>query len=207
MFVLLLLVLSWMYFASSSSTPLPSRKLVVGVCPIATKSPRTSRVDSSLVIVSLSNTPVMTSSPRTSKTTLFQSTSAFGELKIRFCIAFDARNSSRLWMMYTLEPNLVKKLASSRALSPPPTTASGWSRNAGKAPSHTAQALTPPPLLARRISLSRPIQLAVAPVATITDFARIVSPFDVSSLNGEEEKSHETMSSPRARVPNRSACF
>jgi hypothetical protein len=43
----------------------------------------------------------------------------------------------------TLLPYLVRKLASSMALSPPPMTASGRLRKIGAAPSHTAHAETP----------------------------------------------------------------
>jgi hypothetical protein len=43
----------------------------------------------------------------------------------------------------TLLPYLVRKLASSMALSPPPMTASGLLRKIGAAPSHTAHAEMP----------------------------------------------------------------
>jgi len=92
-------------------------------------------------------------------------------------------------------------------VSPPPTTASGWSRKIGNAPSHTAHALTPPPACARRNSFSSPIQFAVAPVARMTAWACTSSPPDVFSVNGRLEKSQETMSCPTTRVPKRSACF
>jgi len=58
------------------------------------------------------------------------------------------------------------------AESPPPTTARTWSRKAGRAPSQTAHADTPPPLWASRSSFGSPSQLARAPVATITVWAR-----------------------------------
>ena len=45
--------------------------------------------------------------------------------------------------MYTVLPYLDRKLASSIAVSPPPTTASGFLRKMGPAPSHTAHAEMP----------------------------------------------------------------
>ena len=54
-----------------------------------------------------------------------------------------ARSLSRRTTMWTFEAYLVRYVASSTAESPPPTTISGLLRNRGKAPSHTAQALTP----------------------------------------------------------------
>jgi hypothetical protein len=49
-----------------------------------------------------------------------------------------ARKASRRWRRWTFEPKRVRKRASSRAVSPPPTTAISWSRK--KNPSHVAQA-------------------------------------------------------------------
>ena len=54
---------------------------------------------------------------------------------------FDARNSSRRWMTVTLGENRVRNVASSIAVSPPPTTAR--SRPLKSAPSQVAQADTP----------------------------------------------------------------
>jgi len=67
--------------------------------------------------------------------------------------------------------NLVKKIASSIAESPPPTTITSISLK--KAPSQVAQTVTPLPLYFS--SESRPSHLALAPVATITDLASISS--------------------------------
>ena len=77
------------------------------------------------------------------------------------------RNSSRRWMSTTSLANLVRKRASSRALSPPPTTAIRLSRK--KKPSQVAQAETPRPR--SRVSFSRSSQMALAPVATMTESA------------------------------------
>ena len=57
---------------------------------------------------------------------------------------FDARSSSRRWTTVTLVANLVRKTASSMAVSPPPTTTSSLSRK--KNPSQVAQAETPKPI-------------------------------------------------------------
>ena len=109
--------------------------------------------------------------------------------------------------MWTVEPNFARYAASSIAVSPPPTTARGWLRNAGRAPSQTAHALTPPPVWARRSSLGRPSQFATAPVAMITAWVRTSPPPEVFSTNGWDEKSQDSISSATTRVPNRSACF
>ena len=82
----------------------------------------------------------------------------------RFCMMRLPRNSSRRWMITTSLANLVRKSASSSALSPPPTTATRLSRK--KKPSQVAQAETPRPR--SRVSLGRSSQMADAPVAMIT---------------------------------------
>lgn len=82
----------------------------------------------------------------------------------------DALNASRRCTMYTFDPYLVKKLASSMAESPPPMTAIGLLRKIGAAPSHTAHAEIP-----RFHKVSEPgnlSRLATAPVATITESAK-----------------------------------
>ena len=93
------------------------------------------------------------------------------------------------------------------ALSPPPTTAITWPRKNGRAPSHTAHADTPPPLLASRSSPGTPSQRALAPVAITTVRARTSRPFDERSRKGRLEKSTSTMSSATTRVSKRMACF
>src|SRR6185312_9281236 len=80
------------------------------------------------VLVGDRNSRPLTSSPPTmSSTSVFQTNSTLGLSKARSCIAFDARSSSLRWMMYTRSANRVRKVASSIAESPPPTTATRWS--------------------------------------------------------------------------------
>ena len=55
----------------------------------------------------------------------------------RWSMIADARNSGRRWTMSTLPANLDRKVASSIAVSPPPTTIVSWSRK--KAASQVAQ--------------------------------------------------------------------
>ena len=57
---------------------------------------------------------------------------------------FDARSESRRWMIVTLLANFVRKIASSIAESPPPTTAISWPRK--KKPSQVAQVESPWPM-------------------------------------------------------------
>lgn len=110
----------------------------------------------------------MASAPSTSATSAFHSTRTLGWARTRAAITLEARKLSRRWMTTTSLANLVRYSVSSIAVSPPPTTARRLLRNAGIAPSQTAQADTPPPVWARRSSLGSPIHLAAAPVATIT---------------------------------------
>ena len=63
-----------------------------------------------------------------------------------------ARSSSRRWTIVTERANLVRKVASSIAESPPPTTAMSWSRK--KKPSQVAHHETPRP--ESRFSSGRP---------------------------------------------------
>ena len=70
---------------------------------------------------------------------------------------------SRRWIRVTLSAKLVRNRASSTAVLPPPTTATVLA--AIKKPSQVAQAETPKPW--NRLSLGRPSQLALAPVAMI----------------------------------------
>lgn len=70
--------------------------------------------------------------------------------------------------MYTREPNLVRKFASSIAESPPPMTNSGLWRNAGSAPSHTAHAETPRFQNSSSAVPGTLSRLAVAPVAMMS---------------------------------------
>ena len=69
-------------------------------------------------------------------------------------------------------PYFVRYAASSQAESPPPITANSSSLNCGVAPSQIAQALIP--LLQKLSSFITPNLLALAPVATIIEFAFII---------------------------------
>ena len=65
----------------------------------------------------------------------------FGCSRARRCMISEARMESRRWMMVTEEAKVVRNSASSRAESPPPTTAIGFSLK--KNPSQVAHQLTP----------------------------------------------------------------
>ena len=52
----------------------------------------------------------------------------FGFARALSCMIFDARSVSRRWTSVTLLAKRVRKLASSMAESPPPTTAMSWPR-------------------------------------------------------------------------------
>ena len=84
---------------------------------------------------------------------------------------FDARSVSRRWMTVTFDANFVRKIASSIAESPPPTTAIGRPRK--KNPSQVAQVDTPWPISAR--SDGRPSSRADAPVAMMSVCVRILA--------------------------------
>ena len=107
-------------------------------------------------------------SPTISFTTVFQRTSILGLLNARSCMILLARSWSRRTSSVTLLANFVRKVASSMAESPPPTTAISWSRK--KNPSQVAQVLTPWPI--RRPSSSSPSISDWAPVETITERPR-----------------------------------
>ena len=91
--------------------------------------------------VSRRRSPLTLVSPTMSVTTEFQAKSILGLAKARSCMILEARSSSRRWMTVTLEPKRLRKVASSRAESPPPATAMCWSRK--KKPSQVAQVETP----------------------------------------------------------------
>jgi hypothetical protein len=112
----------------------------------------------------------------------------------------EARNSSRRLTSVTRVPKRVRKSASSNAVSPPPITTIGLSLK--NEPSQVAQADTPRPW--RRCSDSSPSQRALAPVATITAFARYSSR-STHTRNGRSEKSTRVTSSVSSSAPKRSA--
>ena len=60
--------------------------------------------------------------PRTFSITLSSSHATFGLAFARVCMALLARSSARRWTIVTFEANLLRKDASSMAVSPPPTT-------------------------------------------------------------------------------------
>ena len=94
--------------------------------------------------------------------------SIFGLARARSTMIGEARNSSRRWTRVTFDAKRVRNAASSIAVSPPPTTISSFSLK--NAPSQVAQAETPRPW--SRCSPGSPSQRALAPVATMTVFAR-----------------------------------
>ena len=112
----------------------------------------------------------------------------------------EARNSSRRLTSVTFVPKRVRNSASSNAVSPPPTTTICFSLK--NEPSQVAQAETPRPC--RRCSDSSPSQRALAPVATITAFARYSSR-STQTRNGRSEKSTFVTSSVTYSAPKRSA--
>ena len=110
----------------ATNTPVTSSTLVSPVCTLRTRTPVT-----------------LPSSPRISSTTLFHSTLIFGLLSARSAMILLARNESRRWTIVTDSAKRVRKLASSIAESPPPTTTMCWLRK--KKPSQVAQDETPWP--------------------------------------------------------------
>src|ERR1041384_3012247 len=60
-------------------------------------------------------------SPCTSSTTESHTNAILSFASARSCMIFDARNASRRWMTVTFAANLVRKIASSLAESPPAT--------------------------------------------------------------------------------------
>ena len=85
-------------------------------------------------------------------TALFHAKRILGLAGARSAMIALARSSSRRCTMVTDRANLVRKVASSTAESPPPTTAMSWSRK--KNPSQVAHQETPWP--ERRFSSGRP---------------------------------------------------
>ena len=174
---------------------------VFGRWPIATNSPVTASVDCSPATVLVSPMPVTVSSPKISVTREFQRNSIFGLAIARSCMIFEARSSSRRWIIVTLSANLVRNVASSMAESPPPTTAISWPRK--KKPSQVAHVDSPWPI--RRSSASRPSISDWAPVLTMTALAGY-SVSRTQTRKGRSLKSTLVTFSVMISVPNRSAC-
>jgi hypothetical protein len=103
-------------------------------------------------------------SPWTSAISAFSFQAIFGFIRARSSMILEARNSSRRWITVTFVANFVRKVASSIAVSPPPTTATSFPLK--KNPSHVAHAETPWPISFD--SDSRPRSLADAPEETMT---------------------------------------
>ena len=95
-------------------------------------------------------------------------------------------------------------MASSSALSPPPTTASSRPRNCGSAPSQMAHALMP--RLQNSCSRGIPSRLAVAPVATMRLLHRTTRPSALRTRKGRSLRSTLSTSSCTSSAPQRSAC-
>lgn len=98
----------------------------------------------------------------------------------------------------------VRYMASSQAESPPPTTARGFLRKMGTAPSHTAQAEMPDCQYVSSPGMC--IRFALAPVAMINVSAVSGSPCSSPSrqyLNGRSLKSTFEIVSVWIVVPNR----
>ncbi len=98
--------------------------------PIAMNTPSTGRSLRSPVCV-LSRAAAVTAPFPTSlisSISVFHSKEIFGLANALSCMIFDARSDSRRWMTVTCDAKRVRKIASSIAVSPPPTTAIGLPR-------------------------------------------------------------------------------
>ena len=113
----------------------------------------------------------------------------------------EPRNWSRRWMSVTSVAKRVRNVASSSAVSPPPTTATDLPRK--KKPSQVAHADTPRPR--SRVSFSRPSHSALAPVATMTESAVYSLP-SAHRWKGRADRSMRSRSTSTSGAPKRSAC-
>ena len=127
--------------------------------------------------------------------------SMFGTSSARSRMIFEARKSSRRLTMVSSSANLVMKIESSIAESPPPITSTRWPLK--KAPSQTPQVETPRP--ASSISPGTPSRFGSAPIARITVFARCSSSPRKTFWTPPSESSTRSTSSVTKRVPKRSA--
>src|SRR5664280_1603688 len=103
-----------------------------------------------------------------------------------------ARSLSRRWTMVTDRAKRVRKVASSIAESPPPTTTMSWSRK--KKPSQVAQEDTPWP--SSRVSLASPKARHFEPVAKTTVRVRYESSptrTTLGSVSYTHLRAHETV--------------
>ena len=148
----------------------------------------------------MSSTAETVLSPSTSVTCLPRAHRIFSLSWARCCMIFDARSSGRRWTTVTVLANRVRKVASSIAESPPPTTTMSWSRK--KKPSQVAQAETPRP--SSRASFSRPRYRYLEPVATMTAWARCTSS-PTLTIFGSTVRSTSVTSRGTSSAPKRSA--
>ena len=178
---------------------LPFQSSLFGLCPMATKIPlqASSRVLPSRG--SRSRTPVtpgLGNSPRISSITALVTNSILGLRRARSSMAAEARKPSRRCTMVTLVARLVRYVASSMAVSPPPTTIRSMPLK--NAPSQVAHADSP--WLRNLSSEGMSSHLAEAPVATMTVSAK-KSPSPVATLNGRAVSSTEVTSVVITRAP------
>ena len=113
----------------------------------------------------------------------------------------DARNSPRRCTTVTLEAKRVRNVASSIAVSPPPTTTIALSLK--KKPSQVAHAETPYPISS--FSAGSPSRRADAPVAMMSASAVTTPCSPVVIGNGRAERSTPLTASKIVVTPNRSA--
>ena len=135
-----------------------------------------------------------------SSTVLLQIHAILGFARARSCMIIEARRVSRRWSTVTRLANFVRKIASSIAESPPPTTSSSWPLK--KKPSQVAQVERPRPR--SFCSAGRPSILAEAPVDTMRARPRTVRSA-VFTVNGRWDRSTPMTSSSTTSAPKRSA--
>ena len=159
-----------------------------------------STLSSPVTVLRIFSPPTLPSASTTESTTVSVRNSIFSLSRARSSMILEARKFSERWIRVTLEPNLVRKVASSMAESPPPTTAMCWSLK--KKPSQVAQVDTPRPVSSA--SPGMPRWRGAAPVARMTARAWKTSPSTTTFLMSPE-KSTESTSSWRRSAPNFSA--
>ncbi len=128
-------------YPSSSRRTWPRKRSERGSWPIATKKPVASSTRSSPVFTLRIRTPVTDVSPSTSTTSESQTKLILSLVNARSCMILLARSESRRCTIVTDLPNRVRNVASSIAVSPPPTTTMSWLRK--KNPSQVAHQDTP----------------------------------------------------------------
>ena len=143
------------------------------------------------------------SSPRTSTTWVFQANWILSLSKALCCMIFEARSESRRCTIVTDEAKRVRNKASSRAESPPPTTAMSWPRK--KNPSQVAHVESP--WLSSRSSPGTPIISDCAPVARMTVSAVMLGSTSsvTQARKGRDVTSRRCTFETRRSAPNRSA--